>query len=167
MRFCPLTSCSMRPRIGIAWSSIFCSSPTRANALRPRAESAKLILRPWTNSAVRMSGWMESTILRRRKITTLDIISELRLRFSSYLPDTRINVRHVLSSPNAMLPVSQPVRIWMRYSTCYCFHFGQNSQSIHFIAILNGICFGELCLWHSWQTFIDRFEILQIFRILD
>lgn len=106
MRFCPLTSCSIRPRIGIAWSSIFCSNPTRANALRPRTESAKLILRPWTNSAVRISvEWkLQFQIFFCHS-------NQFGVRFNSYLLDIRINEHHALFSPNVVPPMNQPVPI--------------------------------------------------------
>lgn len=55
LRF-PFRSCNMRPFIGMPCWRRASSRPTSASALRPRADSAKLILRPMTSSAVRMSA---------------------------------------------------------------------------------------------------------------
>ncbi|KAI9576667.1 hypothetical protein GQX74_010649 [Glossina fuscipes] len=57
----PLTSCNIRPLIGMAVESTSSSRPTSAKALRPRCDNAKLILRPCTSSAVHTNSLGENS----------------------------------------------------------------------------------------------------------
>lgn len=65
----PLMAWSIRPRIGIPCCNNCCSNPTSASAFRPRTDSAKFMLRPWTNSLLRISAD------KQKRTLTFSIIS--------------------------------------------------------------------------------------------
>lgn len=117
---CPLRSCNIRPRIGIPCFNNFSSKPTWASAFRPRADSAKLILRPWTSSALRISIMNQINlwkmiinnnlkIVRKSHSIVLFLYNNFNTCSTIYLLDTHIHEHHALSLQSLLQPVIQPI----------------------------------------------------------
>lgn len=72
-RLDPSGSCIIRACIGMPFSSTVSSNPTICNAVRPRVERARLMLRPLTCSAFLISA--KKYILKLMKLYLLSLIS--------------------------------------------------------------------------------------------